>query len=198
MFPRVSLFRSLFAVALTFGAVDPLCAQLASKSPFLPPQAAAAAGPTAGAPIEYRAYMSTSEGMLFRIYDPAKKAGTWVKLNERNSDLDVLVKQSDDSHATITVEHGGKTLTLAARESKVVSAGSAPAMPAPPVAAANVPAAVTQAVVLNPTPADEQRRLEAVAAEVARRRALREQATQNVNQSAQSQPQRTPQPVNRR
>jgi hypothetical protein len=55
----------------------------------------------------------------------------------------------------------------------------------PPVltpAPTNVSPAVTQAVVLNPTPADEQRRLDAVAAEVARRRALREQATQQINQ----------------
>jgi hypothetical protein len=37
-------------------------------------------------------------------------------------------------------------------------------------------------VVLNPTPADEARRLEAVASEVARRRAMREQASQQVNQ----------------
>jgi hypothetical protein len=40
-----------------------------------------------------------------------------------------------------------------------------------------MPTAVAQSVVLNPTPADEQRRLEAVAAEVRRRRALREQAS---------------------
>ena len=36
--------------------------------------------------------------------------------------------------------------------------------------------AVTASVVANPTAADEQRRLDAVAAEVARRRAMREQA----------------------
>jgi hypothetical protein len=48
--------------------------------------------------------------------------------------------------------------------------------------ASNVPVAVTQAVVLNPTPADEARRLDAVAAEVQRRRALRDQAAQQNNQ----------------
>jgi len=51
-----------------------------------------------------------------------------------------------------------------------------------PAPAVNVAPAVTQSVVVNPTPADEQRRLEAVAAEVARRRALREQASQQVSQ----------------
>ena len=108
-------------------------------------------------------------------------------MNERNPDFDVLAKQHDGDHKSLTIEHGGKIITLAERESKVVSSGSAAqAMPQPqPVPAAqpaNVAPAVTQTVVLNPTPADEQRRLEAVASEVARRRALREQATQQITQ----------------
>jgi hypothetical protein len=152
----------------------------------MPPQASAA-GPTPGAPLEYRGFIETSEGMRYRIYDPAKKVGVWVKLNEKNPDFDVVAKQHDDGQKTLTIEHQGKTLTLAEREAKVVSSG---AVPTPmPVAAAvanaaptNVAPAVTQSVVLNPSPADEQRRLDAVAAEVARRRALREQATQQINQ----------------
>jgi len=65
--------------------------------------------------------------------------------------------------------------------SKVVSSGSAAQnMAPPPPQMSNVPQAVTQAVVVNPTPADEARRLEAVASEVARRRALREQVSQQV------------------
>jgi hypothetical protein len=141
---------------------------------------------------------SPSDGRLYRITvkekDPARRVsgstGVWVKLNERNPDLDVTIKQHDESQkpATITIEHQGKTLTLAEKEGKVVSGGAAAqAMPPPgqppqpPVPVqSNVPAAVTQAVVLNPSPADEQRRLEAVAAEVARRRAMREQATQQI------------------
>jgi hypothetical protein len=97
-----------------------------------------------------------------------------------------VVKQHDAAQDTLTIEHQGRPHTLALRRAKVVSAGSAPAMmPQPPMAPpppSNVAPAVTQSVVLNPSPADEQRRLEAVAAEVARRRALREQATQQVSQ----------------
>jgi hypothetical protein len=187
MFPRVASHCRYLAVAGALLAVGNVQAQLAGKSPFAPPQAAAS-GPTAGAPLEFRAFMQTAEGPLYRIYDPAKKVGTWIKLNEKNTDFDVLAKQHDEK--SLTIEHQGKTITLALREPKVVSAGSAAqAMPPPPVAVpvapSNVPAAVTQAVVPNPTPADEQRRLEAVAAEVARRRSLREQAT---NQITQGQP----------
>ncbi|MDO8538989.1 MAG: hypothetical protein Q7S40_01000 [Opitutaceae bacterium] len=169
-------------------------AQLARTSPFLPPQSSTTA-PTAGAPLEFRGTIRTADGTLFRVHDPARKAGVWVKLNERENTLDVLVKQHDPNQNTLTVEHQGKTLTLAVRESKIVSSGSAAhPMPAPPqMAQPVVGPAVTQSVVVNPTPADEQRRLEAVAAEVARRRALREQATQQLNQGGAQVPQ--PQPA---
>ena len=151
--------------------------------------------------------MVTSEGTQYRIYDPAKKAGTWVKLNERNPEFEVIAKEHDGDLNTLTIEHQGRTLKLAERESKIVSAGNAALMPPQPVPlpapapAANVAPAVTQTVVVNPTPADEQKRLEAVAAEVARRRALREQASQQMSQGAQPQvtlPQVAPQQVQQR
>jgi hypothetical protein len=184
MFLRVVSFRLLVLSGAMLAAAVPANAQLAAKSPFMPPQTAANATPTAGAPLEFRGYMETGEGIQYRLYDPAKKIGTWVKLNEKNSDFDLVVKQHDNSQKTLTIEHQGKTLTLAEREAKVVSSGAAAQAIPPPIAPvqSNVSPAVTQAVVLNPTPADEQRRLDAVAAEVARRRALREQATQQINQ----------------
>lgn len=153
-----------------------------SPSPFLPHSVAVANAPTAGAPLEFRGLMETSEGMRFRLYDPARKVGVWVKLNERDPTLDVVAKQFVTEGESLVVEHQGRTLTLAQRVSKVVSSGSAAQnMAPPPPQMSNVPQAVTQAVVVNPTPADEARRLEAVASEVARRRALREQASQQVN-----------------
>jgi hypothetical protein len=187
MFPRATpLCRFLVAALALAGAARAGAQQLATRSPFMPPQSAAPAGPTASAPLQFIGYMDTAEGRQFRIYDPAKKAGVWLKMNERNNDLDVVVKQHDAN--TLVVEHQGKAITLAEREGKVVSSGSAAqVMPPPQAVQANVPPAVTQAVVLNPTPADEQRRLEAVAAEVARRRALREQAAQQMNQGTPQQ-----------
>jgi hypothetical protein len=148
--------------------------------------------------------MESGDERLYRIHDPAKKTGTWVKLNERNADFDVIAKQHDIDQETLTIEHQGKTLTLAERKPKIVSAGAAPIPPPVVPPPTNVSPAVTKAVVLNPTPADEQRRLDAVAAEVARRRALREQATQQLNQGTapqivlpgqQAQPQRAVQPA---
>lgn len=182
--------RLLVLAVIAGGAPAAVLAQVAAKSPFMPPAGAApAATATTDAPIEFRGLMEMGGAVQFRLYDPARKAGGWVKLNERNAELEVLATKHDPAGETLTVDYKGRTLTLAMRKPKIVSAGTAPAMPPPPSTTApppspavNVMPAVTQSVVLNPTPADEQRRLEAVAAEVARRRALREQATQQLNQ----------------
>jgi hypothetical protein len=182
---RVMPIRLLAASSLLIAGTMPAFAQIAAKSPFMPPQSASNAGPTPGAPLQFGGFIETSEGMQYRIVDPAKKTGVWVKLNEKNAEFDVLAKQHDEGQQTLTIEYQGKTLTLEERRPKVVSSGAAAAAVPPPVAIpaqTNVPPAVTQAVVLNPTPADEQRRLDAVAAEVARRRAMREQATQQITQ----------------
>jgi hypothetical protein len=195
MFHRPLSHLLLPLAGLVLAATVPVHAQLAAKSPFTSANAPDAASPTANAPLEFRGYMETSEGVQFRIYDPAKKTGIWVKANERNSEFGLLVKEHDLDKETLTVEHQGKPLTLSQRKSKVVSSGSA-ALAVPPAAAVaatpNVLPAVTQAVVLNPTPADEQRRLDAVAAEVARRRALRQQAEQQTAPGAAPQPTMAP------
>lgn len=188
--------RCTASLALGLGIVVVAGAQPVAVSPFLPPAAANSAVPTAGAPLEFRGFMETSEGQRFRLYDPAGKKGSWVKLNERDPALDVVVKQfnSEPNAETLVVEHQGRTLTLAQRVAKVVSAGAA-VQNLPPPAMSNVPTAVTQSVVVNPTPADEARRLEAVASEVARRRALREQAAQQITQGVPLAPQvAAPQP----
>lgn len=151
-------------------------AQLAASSPFLPAAAAGASTVTEGAPIELRGVMETRSGMSFCIFDPAKKVSAWVRLNEKEHDF--VVKSYDATNESVTVEHGGRVLTLGMRAVKVASSGQATApAPLPSTGMPNVPTPVTQSVVVNPTPADEARRLEAVATEVRRRRALREQAS---------------------
>jgi hypothetical protein len=161
-------------------------AQLATVSPFLPAAAAAANAPTAGAPLEFRGVLEDSDGLKFRIVDPARKTGVWMKLNERDPNLDCVVKQhsGEGEQETVVVEQGGRTYTLAVHTAKVVSsgAGGQPMAAPPPGLPAGMPPAIVNTVNVNPTPAQEQARLQAVADEVARRRALREQAAQQVNQ----------------
>jgi hypothetical protein len=150
-------------------------ADLAQASPFMPANVADAAA-QAGGPIELRGVMSTSEGSEFCIYDTAKKSSAWVALNEAG--YGYVVKSADPAGDSVTVQYQGRTMKLVLRAAKVASAG--PSMPRGQEATAS---SVTQTVVLNPTAADEQRRLDAVAAEVRRRRQEREKATQEAQAS---------------
>src|SRR5215207_6685853 len=93
---RVMPIRFLIAWSLSIAGVTQAFAQIAAKSPFMPPQGASSAGPTAGAPLQFGGFIETSEGVHYRILDPAKKTGVWVKMNERNPDFDVVVKQHDN------------------------------------------------------------------------------------------------------
>lgn len=142
---------------------------------------------TANAPLEYRGVAELPGGAAFRVVDPARKTGVWVKLNELDPELGVVVKQHDAEHETVVVEYQGRTLTLPLHQSKVASAGAAMPNPAnlvmpPPAALAPTPAAP-------PALAAQQAQLDAVAAAVAQRRALREQAQQQIQQGAALAPQ---------
>ena len=178
------IYGTIAAVAAAAGGTAR--AELIKVSPFLP-SASSAATPTANAPLEYRGAMEVSDVEQYRVVDPARKVGSWLKVGEHDSNLDVTIKQHDRDRETITIDHGGQTMTLSLHESKVIAGGGVPTLAAPPMAPnpmPNVSPAVVNTVVTNPTPADEQRRLEAVAAEVARRRALREQAQQGIQPGA--------------
>ncbi|MBM3844030.1 MAG: hypothetical protein FJ397_12355 [Verrucomicrobia bacterium] len=154
---------------------------IAARSPFLPPENAAVekVGPGAAA-LEFHGFVDVGGGKQFRLFDPAKKRGDWVRLNERSPELEAVIREHNEGEESVSVEHQGRTVSLTMRKSKIVADAAAPAAPPPGVAPAGpaitVTPAVTQTVMVNPSPADEQRRLEAVAAEVNRRRALREQA----------------------
>jgi hypothetical protein len=124
--------------------------------------------------------MSTADGPRFCIFDTARKTSTWVGLNEKGYDFVVKAQDSRSDSDAVTVFTQGRTLHLALRSAKVASAMAA-AAPSSPAA----PTPITQTVVVNPTPADEARRLEAVAAEVQRRRQMREQAVQGLGPAFQ-------------
>jgi hypothetical protein len=185
MFTRLTLFRSVAVAAVLLAGGIRAGAQLASSSPFLPPSNSGPASPTQNAPLEFRGLFETPDGgVRYRLVDPVKKTGVFVKLNERNPDFNVTAKQYDAGRETLVVDHEGRTLTLEIRKSKIISSGPAAQVmvPQPQPQPTNMLPQVTQSVVANPSPAEEQKRLEAVAQEVARRRALREQASTQLNQ----------------
>lgn len=182
MCPARPPFRRLALLGLVLLAAERGGAELATTSPFLPTPAANSATPTAGAPVEFRGSMEGRDGVKVRIYDPARKIGAWLRLNERDPNIDFVAKQYNADRQTVSGDYQGRPLTLAQHEAKVVSSGAGmPNVMNMQLPQNPMPAAIANSVVVNPTPADEQRRLDAVATEVARRRALREQATQQVN-----------------
>lgn len=193
--PLSLLMRRCTLAALCVAGMGSARAELLKVSPFLGPQNTAAA-PTQNSPLEYRGSMAMGDMVQFRVVDPARRVGTWLKIGEHDANLDVTLKEHDETHDTISVEHAGQSLTLQLKTAKVVSGGAMPTpiMPMSPPTM-NVSPAVIQTVVPNPTPQQEQERLQAVAAEVARRRALREQAIQQAQAQAQG-IQLPPPPVN--
>ena len=164
--------RSLFAFCvLAFAALAVRAgAQLTDSSPFLPAGNGGSTATSDGTSPELRGIMSGPGGMRFCIYDPAKKASQWLALNEEGKGI--VIKSADPAHDTVLIaDPDGRRMTLVLKEAKVVSApSSAPSVIPSQGGVLNV--------VLNPTPEDEQRRLQAIAEEVRRRRLLREQAAQ--------------------
>ncbi|MEO6002726.1 MAG: hypothetical protein ABIS43_06210 [Opitutus sp.] len=126
--------------------------------------------------------MATGDGYRYSIYDSAHKVSAWSRLNENGHGF--MVRSHDVARDTVTVDYQGRTLTLALRTAKVASAPVNIPQAPQPVAANNAPQPIGGPVVLNPSPADEQRRLEAIAAEVNRRRMIRQQALQASRQAA--------------
>ena len=150
-------------------------ADLAQSSPFLPansPQGPGGAGGASG-PVELRgisAGMAADGGVACCIYDTAKKSSVWVGLNEPGYDF--VVKSVNATNDSATVFYQGRSMQLDLRAAKVASAGpGGSVMPEGRMVAPGPPGL--------PSPADEQRRLDAVAAEVRRRRLERERAFQN-------------------
>lgn len=167
-------------VALGGGSLLGATSSVSSVSPFLPPDApSAVAGVVSaqGAPIEFRGVVVIGGRQRFNFFDPARKQSAWVGLEEPG--MPYRVTAYDDARESVTVEMGGRVLTLALEKTKIASSPPPANVPAPGAAPA-APTAATPGVapvVLNPTPADEAKRLEAIAAEVRRRRALRQQQT---------------------
>ncbi len=191
MFPLHRLTRPVAALALGCALLGRLQAADATTfvNPFTP--AAAAGGPaqangTPDAPLELRGIMVEGDSTMFSIYDPSRHAATWTKLNELGRDY--IVRTYDAAKDTVTLDYQGRTLTLVLHTAKIASAPVSPM----PMMGASPPPAMPQPiggpVVLNPTPADEQRRLEAIAAEVNRRRMIRQQALQASRQQIQPAP----------
>ncbi|HEU5081274.1 MAG TPA: hypothetical protein VFT72_18825 [Opitutaceae bacterium] len=172
--PAKSFFAAAaFASLFTLGASSLRAEGVNTRSPFMSDSGATTAAPTENAPLELRGIVTTKSGPLFGLYDPTKKQSVWAGLNEQGSDF--TVRSYDANNDIVTVDYQGRTLNLPLKAAKVESLG---AIPNPALVGNMNRPGQPPSPALTASPQDEARRLEGVAAEVRRRRMMRQAAAQ--------------------
>jgi hypothetical protein len=169
---RISLCFIGFSIAALSGARGMDLSTLTERSPFAPPGAGKAAQEEAApAQLEFRGIATDESGTIFSVFDLSQNRGYWVRQGEAGA---VTVKNFNPDEGQIEVEQGGRALVLKLKRSVTATAAVAP-VAAPSVGTNANPGAQPQR---SASAQSDASRLEAVAAEVRRRRALRNAATQ--------------------
>ncbi len=170
-FPLITVVLLLAASALRGADLQPLL----DNSPFgRPPAAESTTVPAAQAPLEFRSLIVEDGRRYFSVFDPSAQRGYWVGEGDEENQSGITVSSYDDDARRLVVSQGGRTYELLLKQANIVAG----AVPTPAVTTANAgndPGRVRPAS----NNAADARRLEAVAAEVRRRRALRQAAAAN-------------------
>ena len=159
---------------------------LVDRSPFAPPQAAGESGvPQAEAgTLEFRGMVVDESGTSYSVFDATASRSHWVR---EGQDGPLKLKSYNAQESMLEIEQNGKPVklqlkraTIQAGSPMITTMAQPPGMPQPNGAQMNQPGVQPQA---------DAKRLEAVAAEVRRRRALRNAAA---NPGAPKPPQAQP------
>lgn len=173
--PRRRFVRLFAAVCL--GASGGVAVAQTLRNPFSPPPAAAApaaAAPVQNSELQFCGFFGTGVSARFCLFNLSTGRTRWLALGQAADDF--TIESFDRDNKVVRVVQGGRTLDLHLQAASIAATAPRTAPTGPvPTAAANSQELVNS-VRVNPTPADERRRLEAVAAEVRRRRALRQAA----------------------
>jgi hypothetical protein len=162
---------------------------LISSSPF-GQMKGGAAGDTPNQPLEFRGVIEEGGGWVFSIYDTTSRHSRWIGLNAASDDF--VVKEYDAIHQTVSVDQHGRILNLSLKSApKNAQAGNQMVAARPPQANGipGMPGPAGPGVQPGSpgSPADAQR-LQQIAQEIERRRALRRQAAQVQGQAPLTQP----------
>ena len=146
---------------------------LVDRSPFGPSGAVAGTVPVAEAgTLEFRGMVVDQGGTAYSVFDASANRGFWLREGE-NGPIRIKSYQADDN--ILEVDQGGRAVKLQLKRA-TIQAGAAIAMAPKPAVVNNAqPGGAAPAAAV----AADARRLEAVAAEVRRRRALRNAAANN-------------------
>lgn len=173
-------FKTFGLACLLSASAGALCAvdlqTLIDRSPFAPPGQGA---DTAGAAepqgtLEFRGVVTDEGGTAYSIFDTSTNKGRWVRADDTNSP--VQVKSFDSANNTLEIEQNGRPVKLSLKRATIQAGQAVTAMipSAPPPQVPGNPA--NPGEVRKADSGADARRLEAVAAEVRRRRALRNAA----------------------
>jgi len=180
--PRILLFLLAAALAATPAlAVD--LQRLVANSPFAP--AGTPGQPGSAQPLEFRGVFMDQGEHFFSVFNPATKQSVWVGLNEASQEF--FIRSYDEDAQSIVADYKGRSLTLSLSKAPTVAA--AQAVPVPPTVAGAVTPTPAAAAASSST---EAKRLADLAAEIRRRRALRQQTVPPPGIAAPAPPSRQP------
>jgi hypothetical protein len=146
---------------------------LTPDSPFLPTNGGGGgdAAAQANSPLELRGILALPDGYKFNVCDPTGHTNVWVGL--KDSGQPIIVRACDVAHNTVTVEYQGRELTLSLPKSRIT-----PMSMQSPMAMMPQPQMMMGQGQMPPPSGNigvdqERQRLERIAEEIRRRRALR-------------------------
>jgi len=145
--------------------------ELTPNSPFAPPPSsnADANATTPNSPLELRGILSTPDGNKFNLCDQAGHVNVWIGLNAPGQPF--VVRSQDLAHHRVTIEYQGRELTLSLAQPTITAMSmQQQAMPVPQMG--GMPPQMRPGSV-SASPQDERMRLERIADEIRRRRAMR-------------------------
>lgn len=154
-----------------------LLTSLVRDSPFLPGAGGDRPAEGGSAQFEFRGVVAEAGGYLFSVYDQGRREAGWVRLNEPGQPF--VARHYDAAKDTLTIEHAGQAQTLALKRAPVQPLAAAPPAqasppPLPTTGTATPPAAGNASSPANVTNAQEAQRLQNIADEIRRRRAIRQ------------------------
>ncbi len=160
---RVAMISAM--LVLVARAQDGSLEALVANSPFAPVQGAATRVGADVQPLEFRGVFADQGEFFFSIFDTATHNSLWAPLNEPGNSF--TVRSYDPDKQSIVADYKGRNLTLSLKKGPITATVPDPTLPA------QVNADQAPAVTANSS--EEATRLAAVAAEIRRRRSMRQQ-----------------------
>ena len=148
---------------------------LLNNSPFGAAPKGGQSADVGNQPLEFRAVLEENGQKLFSIYDTATKHSRWLTQNDASGD--VVIKSYDEDAHTISLERNGQSLSLTLKSGpRIAQSVQPPMQPGMQPGAVGLPGQSAQQIMAAKGP--EAQRMQQIAEEIRRRRALRQQGPQ--------------------